>query len=144
MTEPNIQKIAVPLAGEQFSMHFGQSTAFAVFEVDAAQRKIINRVVVPLADQHACGMVGWMQQQGVQTVIVGGLGRGAVANLTAAGVSLYAGIPGATPEAQVQACLEGRLRTAIASCGGHADGHGHHHAHGHEGSCHGHAQPATE
>jgi predicted Fe-Mo cluster-binding NifX family protein len=51
MTEPNIQKIAVPLDGEQFSMHFGQSTAFAVFEVDAAQRKIINRVVVPLADR---------------------------------------------------------------------------------------------
>ena len=144
MTESNKQKIAVPLAGEQFSMHFGQSTAFAVFEVDAPQRKILNRVVVPLGDQHACGMVGWLQQQGVQSVIVGGLGRGALANLVAAQVAVYAGIPGAAPEALVQACLEGRLPSAIASCAGHGHDHGHHHEHGQEGACHGHAQPAAE
>ena len=73
MTELNAQKIAVPLAGEQFSTHFGQSTAFAVFEVDAPHRKIISRRVLPLSGQHACGMTGWLGEQGVRTVIVGGL-----------------------------------------------------------------------
>lgn len=141
MTDVAITKIAVPLAGEQFSMHFGQSTAFAVFAVDGAQRKIIDRVVLPLPGQHACGMTGWLRDQGVQTVIVGGLGRGALANLAAARVVVYAGIAGATPEALVQACLEGRLQPAVASCAGHAHDHGH--QHGQEGSCHGHSQPAT-
>ena len=144
MTDIDTQKIAVPLAGEQFSMHFGQSTALAVFEVDLVQRRILGHKVRPLLGQHACGMTEWLKEEGVQTVIVGGLGRGAVANLTAAQINVFAGISEAAPEALVQACLEGRLRPAIASCAGHNHDHGHPHEHGHNGACHGHAQPAAE
>jgi predicted Fe-Mo cluster-binding NifX family protein len=135
MTEVVTSKIAVPLAGEDFSMHFGQSTAFAVFVVDGPQRKIISSVILPLPGQHACGMIGWMIEHGVQTVIVGGLGRGALANLEAARVNVYAGIPGTAPAVLVQACLDGQLQLATATCPGHAHGeHSHHHGHNHEGS----------
>jgi predicted Fe-Mo cluster-binding NifX family protein len=118
-------------------MHFGQSTAFAVFRVDGVQRKIVDCTILPLPGQHACGMVGWLREQGVQTLIVGGLGRGALANLAAARMDIYAGTPGAAPVALVQACLEGRLQPATASCAGHAHGAEHTHSHKprHEGSC---------
>lgn len=146
MSEVNTTRIAVPLAGEQFSMHFGQSTAFAVFEVDAVQRKIVGHKIMPLPGQHACGMVGWLTEQGVQTVIVGGLGRGALTNMVAAHLAVYAGIPGVAPAALVQACLEGRLLSATATCAGHTHGDAHQEGHGHgqEGSCPRHTQPATE
>ena len=134
MPEVITSKIAVPLAGDEFSMHFGQSTAFAVFEVDQMQRKIVGSVVLPLPGQHACGMIGWMMEQGVQTVIVGGLGRGALANLAASRVHVYAGSPGTAPAVLVQAFLDGHLQPATATCGGHAHGHENRHDHGHQ-SC---------
>ncbi|MEI8194483.1 MAG: NifB/NifX family molybdenum-iron cluster-binding protein [Phycisphaerae bacterium] len=142
MSEVSTKKIAVPLAGERFSPHFGQATAFALFEVDPTQRKIVGQTVLPLPGQHACGMAGWLREQGVQMVIVGGLGRGALANLATAHIDVFAAIAATTPEALVQACLEGRLQSATASCGnghehgkGHALGHGHGHGAGHTCQC---------
>jgi len=150
MSDATIAKIAVPLVGQRFSMHFGLSTAFAVFEVDRAQRKILSRVIVPLPRQHACGMAGWMMEHGVRTVVVGGLGRGALANLMSAGVEAFAGAPGAAPESLAQACLDGQLQPAVATCAGHDHSHKHTHEHDHDhghepaGSCHSHSHPKSE
>lgn len=146
MSEISITKIAVPMAGQQFSAHYGQTTAFAVFEVDQAHRKIVSQTILPLPGEHACGMAGVLKDMSVQAVIVEGLGRGALANLSAAKLKVYAAIPGTTPELLVQACLDGRLQEATASCGhGQEQGHGHHHQHqhqhgqhhgqGHQGAC---------
>ncbi len=144
MTDVGVKRIAVPVVGERFSEHFGQSTGFAVFEVDAG--KVVGQRMAAVPGEHVCGMAGWLREQGVGTVIVGGLGRGALANLEAAGMEVCAALSGATPAGQVEAWLAGRLPQTLAGCPGHGHEHGHGEGHGeshghmgvHEGGCHGH------
>lgn len=139
MSDLNIKKIAIPMAQERFSAHFGQTTAFAVVEVDMVEHKIIRQSVQPLPGAHACGMAGWLREQKIDAVIVGGMGSGALANLSAAKIEVLAALPPVTPEALAQAYMDGRLKPATSSCGhGHEPGH----EHGH-GNSHGHAEGHT-
>jgi predicted Fe-Mo cluster-binding NifX family protein len=114
----------------------------STFEVDAAQRKITGRRDFPLLGHHACGFREWLREKGVGTMIVGGIGRGAIANLQAARISVCAGDSSRDVETLVQAYLDGGLNAATANCDhshGQAHDHGHEHGHGHGGACHCHS-----
>jgi predicted Fe-Mo cluster-binding NifX family protein len=135
MPPSSITKIALPLAGDQFSSHFGQATSFAVFEVDTARRQILGRHDFPLLGQHACGFASTLREKGVDVLIVGGIGRGAIANLQAAQIAVCAGDPSLGVEALVQAFLAGQADPAQSNCN-HDHDHGHEHGEGHQGACH--------
>lgn len=73
-------------------------------------------------------LAGLLAENGVDVLICGGLGGGALAALQRAGVCVYGGAQGPADDA-VAAYLAGSMqKTDEASCGGH----GHHE---HEGGC---------
>jgi predicted Fe-Mo cluster-binding NifX family protein len=135
MPPSSTQKIALPLAGDKFSSHFGQATSFAVFEVDTARRQIIGRHDFPLLGQHACGFAPYLREKGVDVLIVCGIGRGAIANLQAAQIAVCAGDPTLDVDALVQTFLDGQAEPAQSNCN-HDHNHGHDHGQGHDGACH--------
>lgn len=96
-------KIAVTYADGQVYQHFGHAAQFKLYTVES-------------------GMVSYLQRQGVNTVICGGIGGGAVSALAGAGIRLFAGATGSADQA-VLALLAGKLvhnpEAAKGHCGGH-------------------------
>ena len=107
--------------------------------------------VVPTDGFGHGALAGFLRERGVEALICGGIGGGAIAALADAGVRVYAGVSGSADGA-VQAFLRGELSEgAEATCSHHGHGgkeegcgHGEHggcghdHAHGcggHEEGC---------
>jgi len=128
-TDPIIPMIiAVPLTeSDGFSLHFGAAAKAGLFEVDSARRTILRAVSIfpPVAEP--CGWADWLAAQKVGVVLAGGMGRGAQQRMDAVGIQVVVGVPPATPQAIVQAWLDGNLVPAINACEGghHGDGAGH-------------------
>ena len=124
-TQQNM-KIAIPLVAGRLSEHFGHCEQFALIEADPGSKHILNqtRVVPP---PHEPGLLPrWLQQQGVQVIIAGGMGRRALDLFVQNGIAVHAGTTGATPEDLAQAWLSGALGDATPTCG-HGGGGDHQH-----------------
>ena len=129
-------KIAVTYEGGQIFQHFGHTAAFKIYEAEGGS--IVSSRVVD-TDGHGHGaLAGFLQAQGVDTLICGGIGGGAQMALADANIQLYGGVSGDADEA-VQALLMGQLNYNPCVRCGHHD-HGHDHACGDHGcgshSCH--------
>lgn len=88
-----------------------------------------------------CGVIpGMLSQAGVNLVIAGGMGAGAVQNLARCGIEVITGVAGGTPQMIVQEYMAGRLSSTGQLCQ-HHEGHGEHgHEHGHGEGCHRHGK----
>ena len=85
-------------------------------------------------------LAGFLKDQGVDTLLCGGIGGGAKTALAQAGIELYGGVSGSADQA-VEDLLAGRLvfqPDILCSHHGHGEGHscGEHHACGEGHSCH--------
>ena len=70
-------------------------------------------------------LAGFLQAQGVDTLICGGIGGGAKTALAQAGITLYGGVNGSADKA-VEALLAGKLVfQPDILCSHHGEGHGH-------------------
>lgn len=129
----NIMKVALPFFDNQVFAHFGKAPAVKIYTID--DNGIAAAEVVPSAGHGHGSMVNLLVRNGVDTVICGGIGGGAVAALAQAGIRLFAGVSGPTDEA-VEALIKGTLASAApeAAEGGCCCG-GHGHAHEAEGGC---------
>ncbi|MCB1125298.1 MAG: NifB/NifX family molybdenum-iron cluster-binding protein [Verrucomicrobiae bacterium] len=126
-------KIAIPTEDGHLHGHFGGCRQFTLIDVDPGSRKTLRTETVP-APEHQPGLFPrWLRAQGVDLVIVGGVGHRALANFVHHGVSVRAGLPGGSIEAQVAAFLEGRLTQSPEDCGHHHHHHHHHDHHHHHG-----------
>jgi len=111
-------KIAVPLNGGSFCAHFGGADAFALVEVDSESRAIRSvRVGTPPPHQHGVFPV-WLRDQGVNTVLAGGMGPRAAGILQRFGIDAVVGIAGGEPEQLVKDYLAGTLVFGGDTCGG--------------------------
>lgn len=137
-------KIAVTYEKEQVYQHFGHTEQFKIYDVE--NQKIIKAEVVDTNGSGHGALAGFLKALEVDTLICGGIGKGARDALSEAGINLYGGVSGNADEA-VKALLEGTLNyDADATCdhhdhdhGGHDCGHhGHDHDHGHDCGHHGH------
>jgi predicted Fe-Mo cluster-binding NifX family protein len=109
-------KIAVPVAGGLLSQHFGHCEAFAFYEV-RPETKEIERIRSVAPPAHAPGVLpGWLHSEGVDLIIVGGMGSRAQALLSSIGIRVVTGAPLERPEAIVQAYLEATLVTGDNAC----------------------------
>ncbi len=122
----NIMRIAIPVKNEDIYQHFGMAAFFKIYDVE--ENRIVNSQVVQSTGRGHGAMFELLQQNGVQCVICGGIGAGAVEALQAGGIRLLAGVRGNADEA-VNAFLQGTL---TASEEGSCD---HHHQHHGEGGC---------
>lgn len=102
----NTMKIAVTYENGQIFQHFGHTEQFKIYDV--RDGKIEN---TQIADTNGSGhgaLAGFLMQNGVDTLICGGIGGGAQAALAEAGIKLYGGVSGDADNA-VEALINGNL-----------------------------------
>lgn len=122
-------KIAVTYEDGQVFQHFGHCEEFKVYEVE--EEKISSSQVIGTGGSGHEALAVFLKNQGVETLICGGIGQGARAALSQAGIELYPGVSGSADEA-VGALLKGNLDyDPDTVCR-------HHHEDGENHSCHGH------
>lgn len=137
-------KIAVTYEQGQVFQHFGHTEQFKIYEVENGA-VVSSEVVDTMGSGHGA-LAGFLQAQGVNTLICGGIGGGAQMALAQAGITLYGGVQGSADEA-VAALLAGNLAfnpdvhcdhhdhahgQDAHACGEHGCGqHEHHHGCGH-------------
>lgn len=121
-------KIAVPFENGQVFQHFGHTETFKLYEIEAGQ--VISSQLVPTNGSGHEALAGFLAEGAVDVLLCGGIGGGAEAALTAAGIRICSGAEG-DADAAVAAYLGGELESAGVNCD-------HHHEHEEEGGCGGH------
>ena len=112
--------IAIPYENGNVFQHFGKATTFMIYTIE-------NDAVVKseIKDAEGAGheeLGLWLVWQGVNAVICGGIGPGAMGALAGAGIPAVAGVEGSADDA-VAKLIAGTLVTASEpTCGGHAHG----------------------
>ena len=100
-------KIAVTYDAGMIFQHFGHTASFKIYEVENGT--VVSSQVV---DTHGSGhgaLAGFLRDQGVDTLICGGIGGGAQMALAEAGIQFYGGVSGDADEA-VEDLLSGQLQ----------------------------------
>lgn len=122
-------KVAIPYDDGQIFQHFGQTRAFRVYEIDN-QNVVGSDMALPDEGLH-CALGGWLKQQGVEALICGGIGGGAINALGSAGIQVFPGVTG-DADAAADAFAAGDLQfNPNAQCAGHEHEAGHTCAHHH-------------
>ena len=85
-------KIAVTYDNGQIFQHFGHTEQFKLYE--SVDGKIVHAEVVDTNGSGHGALAGFLMQNGVDTLICGGIGGGAQAALAEAGIKLYGGVSG--------------------------------------------------
>ena len=115
-------KIAVTYDNGQIFQHFGHSAQFKLYEVSGGM--ILSTAVVDTNGSGHGALAGFLKQNGVDTLICGGIGGGAQAALAQAGIRLYGGVSG-DADAAVLALLAGKLGyDPDVRCTHHDEAHG--------------------
>lgn len=118
------QGMESPISG-----HFGRCPYFILVDIDEGQVKGFNTIPNPYLDQHQPGNIpDFIQQQGAQTIVSGGMGRRAFGFFQQHGIQVATGARGQVATA-LQDFLDGSLFDGEPACGGG------HHQHG-GGECH--------
>lgn len=114
-------KIAVPYENGQVFAHFGRAEHFKIYVV--SDDEILSSEVVDTNGTGHSALAGFLQERGVNALICGGIGVGAVGELLEAKIQIMGGASG-DADAQVTDFLNGKLHfeTEGASCG-HSCGH---------------------
>jgi ATP-binding protein involved in chromosome partitioning len=109
-------RIALPLADGKLCMHFGHCERFAMIDVDAAEKKILNREdIVP--PPHEPGLLPpWLAERGAAMIIAGGMGQRAQGLFAQQGIQVVVGAAAETPERLVLDYLAGKLQTGENTC----------------------------
>lgn len=90
--EGRIMKIAVTYENGMVFGHFGHTAEFKIFEV--VDGKIVSSEVVDTNGSGHGALAGFLMQRGVDTLICGGIGGGAINALSNAGIKVYGGVSG--------------------------------------------------
>jgi predicted Fe-Mo cluster-binding NifX family protein len=108
-------KIAMPLSQGVLCQHFGHCEAFEMFDVSAEGKVLSRTSAVP--PPHAPGVLPrWLQNQGLDLVLAGGMRWRAQAFLGEAGIRVVTGVPSAPVEEVAQVYLHGTLTTGVNAC----------------------------
>lgn len=115
-------KIAVTYDNGEVFQHFGRTENFKVYEVE--DNKVVSSEVIGSNGSGHGALAGLLAGQDIDVLICGGIGGGAQAALTEAGIELVAGAEGNTDEV-VEAYLRGELVSTGANCNHHDHEEGH-------------------
>ena len=99
-------KIAVTYEAGQIFQHFGHTGAFKVYDVKDGE--VVKSEVVDTNGSGHGALAGMLLEAGVDVLICGGIGGGAVNALNMVGIEIYAGNSGDCDEA-VENLLAGNL-----------------------------------
>ena len=125
-------KIAVTYDNGMIFQHFGHTEFFKVYDVQDG--KVVSSEVISTNGSGHGALAGVLSVLKAEILICGGIGGGAQAALSAAGIKLYGGVSGSA-DAAVEALLAGNLAfDPCVKCSHHGD---HHHEEGHSCGSHG-------
>ena len=125
-------KIAVTYENGQIFQHFGHSENFKIYETEG--KNIVRAKVIGTDGAGHSALAALFNDNGINVLICGGIGNGAVAALSEAGIEVYSGADGEA-DAAVEAYLNGDLKSAGVNCDHHhehEEGHGCGHCGSHE------------
>lgn len=123
--EGRIMKIAVTYENGMVFGHFGHTAEFKIYDV--VDGKIVSNEVVDTNGSGHGALAGFLMQRGVDTLICGGIGGGAINALSNAGIKVYGGVSGNVDTA-VNDFISGKLEY-------NPDVHCDHHHEGEEHKC---------
>ena len=126
-------KIAVTYQNGEIFQHFGHTEQFKIYTVEDG--KIISSEVVDTNGSGHGALAGLLSALGIDALICGGIGGGARMALAEAGIELYGGVCG-SPDAAVDALLDGTLGFDPNVKCDHHDHHGEGHTCGDHGCGH--------
>lgn len=137
----SIMRIAVTYEDGKIFQHFGRTEQFKIYDVEDG--KVVSSQVVGSNGAGHGALAGVLAAGGVDVLICGGIGGGAINALAQTGIDIYPGAAGDCDDI-VSVFLAGEVtQTEGATCG--CGGHGHEHGHGHEGcGCGGHGHDHGE
>ena len=118
-------KIAIPFENDEVFQHFGHTETFKLYEVKAGQ--VVSSEVIGTNGSGHEALAGFLAERSVNVLLCGGIGDGAQAALSGAGIEICSGVKG-DADAAVKAYLGGELESAGVNCD-------HHHDHGEEDGC---------
>jgi predicted Fe-Mo cluster-binding NifX family protein len=116
-----MMKIAVASDGNQVTEHFGHSQSFWIYHVE--EGKVVKSENIPNPGHRPGFLPNFLSDQGINTVISGGMGGGAVEIFKEKGIEVVIGARGNADDA-VRSYLQGNLQTSGSIC--------HEHQHSHE------------
>ena len=119
-------KLAVTFENGQVFQHFGHTETFKLYEIEDGQ--IVSSEIVATDGAGHEALADFLAARGVSALVCGGIGGGAQAALSGAGIEICSGAEGDADTA-VQAYLKGELESAGVNC----DHHDHHHDEEEEG-----------
>jgi len=130
--------VAATYENGQVFQHFGRTPAFKLYEIEDGA--IVRAGILDPEGAGHGALVGVLMQYGVEALICGGIGPGAVNFLAQAGIEVYAGVSGSADEAAAALAAGTLEQVAEANCDHHGHEHGEggcgHHAEGEHHCCH--------
>ncbi len=116
MKENRTRKIAVAAENGIVSEHFGHCDGFIIYDIEENQIKSSETQTNP---GHKPGLLpNFLDEQGVDVVIAGGMGAGAVNLFNEKDIDVVVGVTG-DAKAAVQAYLQGNLKSSGSVCERH-------------------------
>ena len=116
-------RIAVPFANGEVFQHFGHTENFKLYEIEAGQ--IVSSQVIDTNGSGHEALANFLASLSVNILVCGGIGDGAQAALSDAGIEICSGAQG-DADAAVSAYLNGEIVSAGVNCDHH---------HEHDGEC---------
>ncbi len=118
-------KIAVPTRGNLVDDHFGHCEAYTVFTLNE-QNKIENLEILPSPQGCGCksNIASVLKEQGVNVMLAGNMGNGALNVLSNQGIQVYRGCSGDVNKL-VEDFLSDQIKDSGIGCGHHHHEEGH-------------------
>ena len=118
-------KIAVTHNNGEIFQHFGKSEQFNIYCIE--NNKIISSEVVDTNGTGHGALAGFLKDRGVEAIICGGIGSGAVNALADAGIKVYGGVSGNADKAAEALAEDKLVYSSEVNCS--------HHDHSEEHNC---------
>ena len=110
-----MKKIAIPIANNKLSSHFGHCEHFFFIEVNNNNEITNEEILIP--PEHQPGTYpNWLAENGITDVIAGGLGQRAIDILNEKGVNVFVGAGVDEPMSIAKNFLNGTLTTQANMC----------------------------
>lgn len=114
-------KVAVTYENGMIFQHFGKTRYMKIFDIDGDNIKSFD--IVSMGENSHHSIASYIKELGVDTLICGGIGQGAVDALNSLGITIYAGNSG-NADVAIFELLDGRLKkNSNANCTHHHDHH---------------------
>ena len=115
-------KVAVPTREGRVDDHFGHCDHYTIFTIE--DKQVISREVMASPQGCGCksGIAADLEKMGVEVMLAGNMGEGALNKLSAHNIRVIRGCRGDI-EAVVSGFLAGFILDSGVGCSAHAEGH---------------------